>query len=159
MLWFCHALTGNHLTGTDEHPGWWREIIDGGYMPIYDYQFLTFNVIGSPFGSSSPLNDAHFPKTITLRDIVKAIELGIKALGFTKIDILIGGSLGGTYDGNYIIINKSALQIKLLHTVVLSMKQMKRFILEVKRDLVLQDNLDSHIVLQKVMTRVSHQMK
>ena len=50
----CHALTGNHLTyGTDEHPGWWREIIDGGYMPIYDYQFLTFNVIGSPFGSSS----------------------------------------------------------------------------------------------------------
>lgn len=67
----CHALTGNHLTyGTDEHPGWWREIIDGGYMPIYDYQFLTFNVIGSPFGSSSPLNDAHFPKTITLRDIV-----------------------------------------------------------------------------------------
>ena len=37
----CHALTGNHLTyGTDEHPGWWREIIDGGYMPIYDYQFL-----------------------------------------------------------------------------------------------------------------------
>lgn len=92
----CHALTGNHLTyGTDEHPGWWREIIDGGYMPIYDYQFLTFNVIGSPFGSSSPLNDAHFPKTITLRDIVKAIELGIKALGFTKIDILIGGSLGG----------------------------------------------------------------
>jgi homoserine O-acetyltransferase len=34
-------------------PGWWREIIDGGYMPIHDYQFLTFNVIGSPYGSSS----------------------------------------------------------------------------------------------------------
>ncbi len=38
------------------------EIIDGGYIPIHDYQFLTFDVIGSPFGSSSPLNDPHFPK-------------------------------------------------------------------------------------------------
>ncbi len=52
----CHALTGNHLTyGTDDYPGWWREIIDGGYIPIHDYQFLTFDVIGSPFSSSSPL--------------------------------------------------------------------------------------------------------
>lgn len=92
----CHALTGNHLTyGTDDEPGWWREIIDGGYMPIYDYQFLTFNVIGSPFGSSSPLTNPNFPKHLTLRDIVKAIELGIHALGFNKINILIGGSLGG----------------------------------------------------------------
>ena len=71
----CHALTGNHLTyGTDEHPGWWREIIDGGYMPINDYQFLTFNVIGSPFGSSSKHNDPHFPDHLTLRDIVRALE-------------------------------------------------------------------------------------
>lgn len=92
----CHALTGNHLTyGTDEEPGWWREIIDGGYMPIHDYQFLTFNVIGSPFGSSSRLNDTHFPENITLRDVVRAIEKGIQALGYKKINILIGGSLGG----------------------------------------------------------------
>lgn len=92
----CHALTGNHLTyGTNEQPGWWREIIDGGYMPIHDYQFLTFNVIGSPFGSSSHLTDQHFPKKLTLRDVTKAIELGIQALGFNKINILIGGSLGG----------------------------------------------------------------
>ena len=34
----CHALTGNHLTyGTNEQPGWWREIIDGGYMPCLLY--------------------------------------------------------------------------------------------------------------------------
>ncbi|ATH61510.1 alpha/beta fold hydrolase [Staphylococcus pasteuri] len=92
----CHALTGNHLTyGTNDNPGWWREIIDGGYMPINDYQFLTFNVIGSPFGSSSKFNDKHFPNHLTLRDIVRALEKGIAALGFNKIDILIGGSLGG----------------------------------------------------------------
>ena len=92
----CHALTGNHLTyGTDEKHGWWREIIDGGYIPRHDYQFLTFNVIGSPFGSSSKLNDPNFPQHLTLRDIVKAIEKGIKALGFEKINILIGASLGG----------------------------------------------------------------
>lgn len=92
----CHALTGNHLTyGTDEKHGWWREIIDGGYIPRHDYQFLTFNVIGSPFGSSSKLNDPNFPQHLTLRDIVKTIEKGIKALDFDKINILIGASLGG----------------------------------------------------------------
>ena len=92
----CHALTGNHLTyGTEDDPGWWREIIDGGYMPVNDYQFLTFNVIGSPFGSSSALIDEDFPKAVTLRDIVRAIEVGIEALGYSRIDILIGGSLGG----------------------------------------------------------------
>ena len=92
----CHALTGNHLTyGTNENPGWWRGIIDGGYMPVNDYQFLTFNVIGSPYGSSSALTDANFPKSLTLRDIVRAIELGIETLGFERINILIGGSLGG----------------------------------------------------------------
>ena len=92
----CHALTGNHLTyGTDEHPGWWREIIDGGYLPIDDYQFLTFNVPGSPFGSSSKLKDTAFPEKLTLRDIARAIAQGIQAFGFNNIDILIGGSLGG----------------------------------------------------------------
>ena len=58
----CHALTGNHLTyGTDDYPGWWRELL----MGIYTHSrlsILTFDVIGSPFGSSSPLNDTHFPK-------------------------------------------------------------------------------------------------
>ncbi|PHK50068.1 homoserine O-acetyltransferase MetX [Staphylococcus edaphicus] len=92
----CHALTGNHLTyGTNDNPGWWRGIIDGGYMPIHDYQFLTFNVIGSPYGSSSALTDSDFPQTLTLRDIVRAIEIGIETLGFERIHILIGGSLGG----------------------------------------------------------------
>ncbi|UXR78355.1 MULTISPECIES: alpha/beta fold hydrolase [unclassified Staphylococcus] len=96
LVLVCHALTGNHLTyGTDEQPGWWREIIDGGYMPFHDYQFLTFNVIGSPFGSSSRANDSDFPEHLTMRDIVRAIELGVKALGYTEIDILIGASLGG----------------------------------------------------------------
>ena len=71
------------------------KIIDGGYIPVHDYQFLTFNVIGSPFGSSSKLNDDNFPEYLTLRDIVRAIELGIQALEFKKINILIGGSLGG----------------------------------------------------------------
>ena len=96
LVLVCHALTGNHLTyGTEENPGWWREIIDGGYMPIHDYQFLTFNVIGSPFGSSSRVTDQNFPKHLTMRDIARALEKGIEALGFRKINVLIGGSLGG----------------------------------------------------------------
>ncbi len=96
LVLVCHALTGNHLTyGTEENPGWWREIIDGGYMPLHDYQFLTFNVIGSPFGSSSRVTDQNFPQHLTMRDIARALEKGIEALGFRKINVLIGGSLGG----------------------------------------------------------------
>ncbi|PTG91545.1 homoserine acetyltransferase [Staphylococcus chromogenes] len=96
LVLVCHALTGNHLTyGTEENPGWWREIIDGGYMPFHDYQFLTFNVIGSPFGSSSRLTEENFPTRLTIRDIVRAIELGLQALQFEKIEVLIGASLGG----------------------------------------------------------------
>src|SRR5699024_11734749 len=72
-----------------------REIIYGRYMPIHDYQFLTFNVRGSQYGSSSPLTDADCPTHLTLRDIVNAIELGIQTVGFDLISILIGGSLGG----------------------------------------------------------------
>ncbi|PXA58286.1 alpha/beta fold hydrolase, partial [Staphylococcus pseudintermedius] len=39
--------------------------------------------------------DPHFPKKLKLRDIVRANERGIQALGYDKINILIGGSLGG----------------------------------------------------------------
>lgn len=103
----CHALTGNHLTyGDDDKPGWWREIIDGGYLSINDYQFITFNVIGSPFGSSSRVNTKDFPKNLTMRDVTKANILALKKIGYQKIDVLIGGSLGGMqtlemlYDGS-----------------------------------------------------------
>ncbi len=38
----CHALTGNHLTyGTDDYPGWWRELL----MGIYTHSRLSiFNI-------------------------------------------------------------------------------------------------------------------
>ncbi|KMS25221.1 homoserine acetyltransferase, partial [Staphylococcus aureus] len=81
--------------GTYDYPGGWREIIDGVDIPIHDDQFLTFDVIVNPFGSSSPLNDHHFPKKLTLGDIVRANERGMQALGYDKIDIVIGRSLGG----------------------------------------------------------------
>lgn len=107
LVVICHALTGNHLTyGDDEHPGWWREIIDGGYLSINDYQFITFNVIGSPFGSSSKFNTLNFPDSLTMRDVTKANMLALKHFGYEKIDVLIGGSLGGMqsleilYDGS-----------------------------------------------------------
>ena len=76
----CHALTGNHLTyGTDEKHGWWREIIDGGYIPRR-LSISNFQRRGSPFGSSSKLNDPNFPQHLTIRDIVKAIEKESKHL-------------------------------------------------------------------------------
>lgn len=77
-------------------------------MGIYTHSrlsILTFDVIGSPFGSSSPLNDPHFPKKLTLRDIVRANERGIQALGYDKINILIGEVLEVCKQWNYFTIN------------------------------------------------------
>ncbi|MCG7337736.1 alpha/beta fold hydrolase family protein [Staphylococcus sp. ACRSN] len=137
----CHALTGNHLTyGTNENPGWWREIIDGGYMPIHDYQFLTFNVIGSPYGSSSALNDVDFPQHLTLRDIVKAIEIGIETLGYQKINILIGGSLGGMQAMELLYNRKFEVEKAVILAATDRTSSYSRAFNEIARQAILLDN-------------------
>ena len=96
VIWVCHALTA------DANPkDWWQGLV--GEHDLYnpdEYFIVCANVIGSPYGSTSPLNcDADkrftdFP-IVSIRDNVKAfIELR-KHLGIDKIHTLIGGSMGG----------------------------------------------------------------
>lgn len=95
----CHALTGN----TDV-AAWWPELLGPGRALDPERDFvICANVIGSPYGSLSPLtaNPAtgkpygpDFP-VATLRDTVALHKHMLDALGVRRVLFAIGGSMGG----------------------------------------------------------------
>ena len=99
VIWICHALTANADAAT-----WWPGMIGKG--KIFDpstHRIICANILGSCYGSSGPLSVNpvtgkpyyhHFP-VITIRDMVQAHILLRKHLGIEKIDLLVGGSMGG----------------------------------------------------------------
>jgi homoserine O-acetyltransferase/O-succinyltransferase len=98
LVWVCHALTGN------SNPlDWWPGIVGKGkYLDTDKYNIVCANVLGSSYGSTGPnsINPLtgkpyllSFP-LITIRDMVKAHEILIDHLGITRIDLIIGASLG-----------------------------------------------------------------
>ncbi len=104
----CHALTGSHhaagLYEGDRKPGWWDTMVgDGKVIDTSKYFVICINVLGSCFGSSSPLSVD--PKTgkeyrlkfpvITISDMVAAQKKVLDSLGIEKLYAIIGGSLGG----------------------------------------------------------------
>ena len=107
VIWICHALTAN-----SDAEDWWPEFVgEGKLLDTQKYFIVCVNMLGSPYGSdgpSSPRPSAaagapsaegrpyyfDFPK-ITVRDIVNANILIRKHLGVDRIDLMIGGSIGG----------------------------------------------------------------
>lgn len=104
----CHALTGNHHAAgfykNDKKPGWWDFMIgDGKVIDTTKYFVICINILGSCFGSTSPMSID--PKTkspyrlkfpvITVSDMVKAQKKVLNSLGIEKLHAIIGGSLGG----------------------------------------------------------------
>lgn len=99
VIWICHALTAN-----SDAEDWWPELVGPG--KIFDtekYFVVCANMLGSPYGSSGPstINPEtgrpyflDFPK-ITVRDIVRANSLVRQHLGIERIDLMVGGSIGG----------------------------------------------------------------
>ena len=95
----CHALTGN--TEVDD---WWGEMLGPGKaLDTSRYFIVAANVLGSPYGSASPLTvnpdtekpyGATFPQ-ITIRDTVRAHHAVLKSLGVKHVVFAIGGSMGG----------------------------------------------------------------
>lgn len=95
----CHALTGN--ADADQ---WWGELIGPGRALDTDRYFVVCaNVIGSPYGSLSPLTvnpdtgrpyGADFPRT-TIRDTVALHRALLEALGVRQVALAVGGSMGG----------------------------------------------------------------
>jgi homoserine O-acetyltransferase len=109
VIWVCHALTAN-----SDVLDWWKGLFgkDDFFNP--DEHFIVCaNVLGSAYGTTSPLSInpvtgqpyyLAFPQ-ITVRDMVKAHQLLAKHLEISKIDVLIGGSLGGQQSVEWAIID------------------------------------------------------
>jgi homoserine O-acetyltransferase len=99
VVWICHALTAN-----SDAADWWSGMIGQG--KIFDpahYFIVCANMIGSHYGSTSPLSIN--PKTgkrygldfpvITIKDIAKAHNLLAQHLDIQRIRLSVGGSMGG----------------------------------------------------------------
>ncbi len=99
VIWITHALTAN--ANPEE---WWNGLVGKGKFFNPEKHFIICaNVLGSCYGSTGPLSKKvadenpyyhNFPE-ITIRDIVKGLDLLRIHLGVDKIHTLLGGSLGG----------------------------------------------------------------
>lgn len=98
VVWVCHALTGNHRVHE-----WWGGLFGDGKLFDPKTQFIVcVNVPGSCYGSTGPLSFRSeterwfrsFPQ-VTVRDMVKALDIVRAYLEIDRISVLIGASLGG----------------------------------------------------------------
>jgi homoserine O-acetyltransferase len=105
VILVCHALTGSHETvGTIGRKGWWRGLIGPNQaIDTNQYQVITFNALGSCYGSTGPTSvnpktnqpyQSDFP-FFTIRDMAKVQVLALNHLGIKRVACVIGGSLGG----------------------------------------------------------------
>jgi len=108
VIVICHALSGSHhVAGTyphDKKAGWWDGLIGSGKTVDTDKFFvISTNVIGSCFGSTSPMSPNYpsheryrlkFP-VITIKDMIKAQKQLFSSLGIHHVKAIIGGSMGG----------------------------------------------------------------
>lgn len=99
VVWITHALTAN-----SDPTDWWDVLVgEGKFLDPRKYTIVCANILGSCYGSTSPLsvNEAtgkpyllDFPKT-TVRDVARCHNILMAHLGIEKIDLLTGGSVGG----------------------------------------------------------------
>ncbi|KAG5640594.1 hypothetical protein DXG03_007991 [Asterophora parasitica] len=97
----CHALTGSA-----DVQDWWGPMMGRG--KAFDpsrYFIICANVLGSPYGSASPLTTnprtgkpygPSFPPT-TIRDDIRIHKLVLDMLGVSSVAAVIGGSMGGMH--------------------------------------------------------------
>ncbi|KAJ6464873.1 homoserine O-acetyltransferase [Mycena sanguinolenta] len=95
----CHPFTGS----ADVHK--WSSLLMGRGKAFDNTRFFIIcaNVLGSPFGTTSPLSfdpstgKAYGPKfpATTIRDDVRLHKLVLDHLGVTSVAVAIGGSMGG----------------------------------------------------------------
>ncbi len=99
VIWICHALTAN-----SDPTEWWKGLVGTHHLlNEKKYFIICANIIGSCYGSTGPLQTNpetqqmyfHLFPHITIRDMVKSHQVLAKHLGIKKINVLIGGSLGG----------------------------------------------------------------
>ncbi len=89
IIWVFHAISAD-----SDVLSWWPGLF--GENCLFDpkkYFIICANTIGSPYGSTRPLND-EFPN-FTVRDIVQCHFFLAKELNINSIHTCIGGSFGG----------------------------------------------------------------
>jgi homoserine O-acetyltransferase len=98
-IWICHALTAN-----SDVQDWWPGMVGAGQVFDTDRYFVVCaNIVGSCYGTTGPLSidpltgQPYYHKfpLITIRDMVEAHKLLCEHLGIRKIQLLVGGSMGG----------------------------------------------------------------
>jgi len=112
VAWVCHALTAN-----SDVADWWKGLVgEGSIINPNDYFIVCANIIGSCYGSTGPLSVDDLDTTldqfpnITIRDMVRAHILLRQHLGIEKIDLLLGGSMGGYQALEWAIMEPSVIQ-------------------------------------------------
>ncbi|KAI0370358.1 homoserine O-acetyltransferase [Pilatotrama ljubarskyi] len=99
VMIICHAFTGS-----SDVEDWWGPLMGRGkaFDPSRYFIFCA-NVLGSPYGSASPVTTnpetgrpygPEFPLT-TIRDDVRIHKLVLDHLGVSSVAVVIGGSMGG----------------------------------------------------------------
>ncbi|KAK7047182.1 L-homoserine-O-acetyltransferase [Paramarasmius palmivorus] len=95
----CHAFTGSA-----DVVDWWGPLMGAG--KAFDprrYFIICCNVLGSPYGTASPITinpdtgkpyGPDFPPT-TIRDDIRLHKLVLDHLGVSSVAVVIGGSMGG----------------------------------------------------------------
>jgi homoserine O-acetyltransferase len=88
----------------DSSAGWWEEMVGPGRaIDTERWHVLCASLIGSPYGSTSPLSEdprsgrpfgSDFPP-ITPADLVRAHKRLLDALGLRRVRAVVGASLGG----------------------------------------------------------------
>ena len=99
VIWVCHALTAN-----SDVADWWPHTVEAGkFLDPEKYFIVCANILGSHYGTTGPLsvNPAtgrpyyHTFPDITVRDMVQVHRLLAAHLGISRVQLLIGSSLGG----------------------------------------------------------------
>ncbi len=86
-----HALTGS----SDAAGDWWQPLIGPGEaLDTETRSVVCFNLLGSCYGTTGPREVADFPP-ITPRDIARVQWAALDSLGIERLDLVVGGSLGG----------------------------------------------------------------
>ncbi|WP_274436474.1 homoserine O-acetyltransferase MetX [Alicyclobacillus sp. ALC3] len=120
----CHALTGDAHAGPGNPDGWWSGLIGPGKLLDTNTSFvLASNVLGGCAGSTGPSSLAadgqpyalRFP-LVTVRDIVRAQVRLTEQLGVERVQLVIGGSLGGMQAWEWPLVAPGRVE----HTVVVA---------------------------------------
>lgn len=93
VVWVFHALTANSNAAK-----WWPGLIGNGQLfNAAEHFVICVNMPGSCYGSISPLDDERYHEfpLFTVKDMVAAYQKLQVFLGIDKINIGIGGSMGG----------------------------------------------------------------